>query len=333
MGGTILVRGDGIAAVCCSRLLIQAGLSVTVEGPPRPKLPAIMVSEATQKLFQDIFERPDLFEGLTRVHHRVVTWGPGAEPVAFPHSAVVTSEEALLERILRPEVPGSHRGEEAAWTVFAARPLPGAIEEKHFGSRVANVASVRLKPESPAETCWIESLDDGWLFLLPTGECAWLLSVGGPVDSQLARSRVIARQVLEIHSEGSSFQSHPRIASSLCAPRWLACGTAALAFDPLCGEGAGNAAREAILASAVIRAALAGADVNALLAHYSGRLTAGFRRHLQVCEDFYRSGGANSWWQEQCTATRRGIERCESALAHSGKPRFRLNGFSLEALD
>ncbi|HUA19208.1 MAG TPA: hypothetical protein VMU80_28265 [Bryobacteraceae bacterium] len=334
MGGRILVRGDGIAASGCIRLLRQAGLSVAVDGPFRPKLPAIMISEATQKLLQDVFARPDLFEGLSHVRRRVVAWGPGAKPVVLPHSAVVTSEEALLRHIPQPalsESPGCSETD-VAWTVFAARPLPETVEERNFGSRVANVAQVKLQPESPPETCWIESLDDGWLFLLPTGKCAWLLSVGGPVESQLARSRVIADEVLEILAQGSSFPSHPRIAGSLCSDQWLACGTAALAFDPLCGEGAGNAAREAILASAVIRAAVAGEDVNAVTAHYTSRLMAGFRKHLAVCHDFYSSGGTSPWWEEQRQATRRGIEWCDSILARGAKPRYRLNGFVLETL-
>lgn len=325
-----MVRGGGIAAMSCARLLGQAGLGVALEGPLRPKLPAIMLAEATQKLIQDIFERPNLFAGFSPVRRRVVAWGADAKAVTLSHSAVSTSEQALLDRIDEPSQRASE--ESAAWTIFAASPLPPGIEDQHFGSRVANVAAVKLKPETPSETCWIESLDDGWLFLLPSVEHQWLLSVGGPADAQLARSRVIAGQISEIHPDGGCFPSHPRIAESLCGPGWLACGTAALAFDPLCGDGVGNAAREAILACAVVRAALAGADVKAVTAHYSSRLLAGFRRHLEVCEEFYRSGGSGPWWQEQLAQVRRGIQCCQSRLAEAPEPRYRLNGFSLEAL-
>ena len=64
MPGRIVVRGDGVAALCCSRLLREAGLSVGGEGLARAKLPAIMLSERSQKLLSDIFERQDLFDGL-----------------------------------------------------------------------------------------------------------------------------------------------------------------------------------------------------------------------------------------------------------------------------
>ena len=67
------------------------------------------------------------------------------------------------------------------------------------------------------------------------------------------------------------FPAHPRVAWSLAGSHWLACGTAALAFDPLCGDGTGHAIREAILAAAVLRAIQRGANVDELLNHYIRR--------------------------------------------------------------
>jgi hypothetical protein len=332
MPGEIVVRGDGIAALCCSRLLGQAGFRVTLEGPPRPKVPAVLLSEGTQKLLQDVFDRSDLFKGGTRVNQRIVAWGKDAKPIALPHSAVVLSEQALLGTIRQPEMTAQRVSEPTGWTIFAAPPLGNGVNERHFGSRVANTASVKLKADSPADACWIESLDDGWLFLLPAGEGAWLLSVGNAVESLLERSRLIVDQLHEVHPIQGGFASHPRIADSLCEPGWLACGTAALGFDPLCGDGAGNAVREAILACAAVRAVVGGADVDSVLAHYSSRLMAGFHRHLKLCEEYYGSGGRGLWWEEQLAATIRGIEWCQSLRFDAPHMRYRLNGFSLEAL-
>jgi hypothetical protein len=105
-----------------------------------------------------------------------------------------------------------------------------------------------------------------------------------------------------------------------------------LGFDPLCGDGAGHAVREAILASAAVRAVVEGADVDSVLAHYSSRLVAGFHRHLTLCEQFYRSGGDGLWWREQQAATLQGVEWCQSVRIDPPKSRYRLNGFSLEAI-
>jgi 2-polyprenyl-6-methoxyphenol hydroxylase-like FAD-dependent oxidoreductase len=332
MPGEIVVRGDGIAALCCARLLSRAGFQVTLEGPARPKVPAVLLSEGTQKLLQDVFDRSDLFEGATRVNQRIVAWGKDAKPTALPHSAVVLSEQALLNHIRQVEVPEPKVSEQTGWSIFAAPPLGNGVNERHFGSRVANTASAKLKTDSPTDACWIESIDDGWLFLLPAGEGAWLLSVGNTVESLLERSRLIVDHLHEVHPIHGGFASHPRIADSLCEPGWLACGTAALGFDPLCGDGAGNAIREAILACAAVRAVVGGADVDSVLAHYSSRLIAGFHRHLKLCEEYYGSGGQGLWWEEQLAATIQGIKWCQSLRFDAPKMRYRLNGFSLEAL-
>jgi len=95
----VLIRGEGVAACGCIHLLSRAGISPTIESTPRPKVPAIMLGEATQKLLADVFDRRDLFDGLPRINKRVVAWGKNSSPVALAHSAVVASEEVLLDRI------------------------------------------------------------------------------------------------------------------------------------------------------------------------------------------------------------------------------------------
>src|SRR6185369_3869738 len=138
----------------------------------------------------------------------------------------------------------------------------------------------------------------GWLFLLPSENATgWLLSVGESFETVLGLSRLVKSQILEMSPAKGAFASHPRLALPLSEPGWLACGTGALAFDPLCGDGAGNAAREAILGSAVVCAAIAGDDVDRLVRYYEARLLMGFKRHLSLCLDFYKSGGVSDWWK------------------------------------
>jgi hypothetical protein len=329
----VSVRGEGVAACCCVRLLQDAGVSVHVESTPRPKQPAILLGQTAQKLFADIFQREDLFGGFPRIDKRIVQWGAGAEPLVLPHSAVVASERVLLERI-RPAADTMQTEDNVDWSIFAARPLPVPSLEHSFGSRTATATPVLLNAAAEPDACWIESLPGGWLFLLPEGDRrAWMLSVGDTVDASLASSRLIAPRIAERRGEGASFPSHPRIAEALCGPGWLACGTAAIGFDPLCGDGAGYATREAILASAVIRAAAAGEEHEAVLAHFRALLIAGFARHLAACEEFYRRGHQGDWWQRELESTRDGLTWCSRQLAALGPPRFRLNGFRLERTD
>ncbi len=334
MAPSVLIRGEGVAACCCAHLLSRSGVPLTVETADRPRVPAIMLGEATQKLLADVFDRRDLFDELPRINKRIVAWGKNSTPIALPHSAVVVSEESLLDRIQsglpRPN-PSSDR--EAAWTIFASRPLPGSSEEHHFGSRLATASAVQLKNGCDPGACWIESLDHGWLFLLPGAGRAWLLSVGESAATLLSQSRLISEQIAETSASRGTFPSHPRIVQPLCDVGWLACGTAALGFDPLCGDGTGHAIREAILASAVVRAGIDGADAGALIAHYRTRLLAGFKRHLEACREFYRAGDSGPWWDRELNSLDRGLDWCTRQLESAPRFRFRLSGFALEAID
>jgi flavin-dependent dehydrogenase len=329
---TVLIRGEGIAGSCCARLLGSAGLRVTVDAVPRPKLPAVMLGETAQKLLRDVFDRQDLFTGLPRIHRRVVLWGRDSETLTLPHSAVVVPEQVLLERI-HQRLPQNNQEqyEEPAWTIVASAPLGATSIEHHFGSRMATASSVMLKPGCSEEACWIESLEYGWLFLLPIGERkGWLLSVGASAQSLLETSRLIRQRIGDVDPARGVFPSHPRIALPLSRPGWLASGTAAVAFDPLCGDGVGNAVREAILASAVIRAAIDGGNADDLLGHYETCVLAGFQRHVALCLDFYKSGHTGLWWDDQLNHLKRGFGWCSQQLSNRAAPHYRLSGFTLE---
>ncbi|HUI77118.1 MAG TPA: hypothetical protein VLY24_04365 [Bryobacteraceae bacterium] len=332
----ISIRGGGIAACCCARLLTRAGLAVASEPAAHPKVPAVMLGEVTQRLLGDVFDRGDLFTGLHCIRRRAVLWG-NSEPTVLPHSAVVASEQEILNRLQAEMLPGgAEQGDLPLWKILAAR-VPredGDVlrAEQNFGSRTASVTRVRLKAEEASDTCWIEAATEGWLFLLPCGpENAWLLAAGGPAETLLERSRFVATQIGETGAWTGSFPSHPRITEPLARPGWLACGSAALAFDPLCGEGAGNAAREAILAAALIRAAASGMNPTELTAHYTARLLGGFVRHLEVCRQFYETGGSGAWWRQQVTELDRGLQWTAERLNRHDGFRYRLNGFTLEA--
>src|SRR5215470_16458946 len=97
----VVIQGDGIAAHCCAHLLCSAGVQAAMERADRPRLPAIMLGEATQQLFKDVFKQEDLFTRQLRIRKRVVAWGPNSKPVTLDHAAVVVSEQFLVETIRR----------------------------------------------------------------------------------------------------------------------------------------------------------------------------------------------------------------------------------------
>ena len=328
----VVIRGEGVAARACAQLLEAAGFGVAVDSAHRPSLAAIMVSESTQGLFRDVFGPTDLFHGLRRIKKRIVAWGPDAKPVALPHSAVVLSEDALLNRLKRNRSAiDLEGGIEAERTIIASRPPPPSSTEHHFGSRIAAAQAVNLKNGRDISACLVESLENGWLFLIPTDrETGWLLTVGGSPESLLSRSRLVGEQLQGTIGVAAKFPAYPRISWPFCGPGWMACGTAALAFDPLCGDGAGYAIREAILASAVVRAAAKGAEAVDVVMHYRKRLLIGFQRHLDVCREFYASGHRGPWWDAELGLVCRGFEWCARELESTTKFRYQLRGFELQ---
>ena len=330
-GTNIAVHGKSVASSCCAHLLGGAGFPLCWKEGDRPRVPAILLSEDTQALLCDLYGRPELFHGLFRIDRRVVAWGSGVTPVELPHRALVISEEALLQR-LDPKLVEDPAPERAHWTIYASRPLPVSGAEHRFGSRAATATPVHLTG-STSPACLIESLESGWLFLVPeSAGTGWLIAVGESLESHLAQSRLIAKQCEISGATQAAFPAYPRIVDPVCGPGWLACGTAALAFDPLCGDGTGYAVREAILAAAVIRAAACSDDVERLLAHYRARLIAGFLRHLELCRGFYASGGAGPWWKQEAAALAEGIAWCGRALPAVSPFQYRLNGFDLEPI-
>ena len=336
----IVIRGDSAAAWCCAHLLTNAGFKPVLHRRGRPRLPAIMLSEAALALMRDVFERPDLFHTAPRITRRVVQWGRNAEPVAFDHAAVVVSERELLGELEREtELLAEPAPHESDFTIIASRPLPADTVEHCFGSRIASAVAVRLKDARDSASCWIESLEDGWLFLIPNAlESGWLLSVGCPLEAIGERSSLIAGRIALMSGASGQFPASPRIVSPLCGPGprglgWLACGTAGMAFDPICGDGTAHAVREAILAAAVVGAISTGGDAKELLCHYEARLTAGFQRHLAASLEFYRAGNGGPWWEKELEFLQRGLEWCAGKLNGYGEFRYRLNGFELSSID
>lgn len=325
----VLLQGGGVAAACCAQLLGRQGIGVTTRHMGHGAAPFVMLSDTARALLRDVLSQPDLFAGHPRIDRRGVAWG--ADPVVMPHAATIVSGAALAAA-LEPHVrtgPMDEPTDPVDFTLFATSPLP-AGSAMRFGARPAVATEARLSNPDDRGLCWIEALDIGWLFLIPCGgDRAWLLCVGAAPVDMLDRSRHIAPRIADTDGPFQHFDPVPRIATHIAGAGWLGCGTATIAFDPLCGDGTAHAVREAILASAVIAAIAKGGDAAALSGHYQAMLIAAMRRHLQLAMPFYRTGGKGEWWRDAQDALAQGHDWCTQRLATTPEPRYMLRGDAL----
>jgi hypothetical protein len=287
-----------------------------------------MLSWTALSLMGDVFGAlPGLSEA-HRIRRRVVAWGK-SNPVTMPHAAVVVSEKHLLDAITVTPAPQTLQSD-TAWEILTSSPLPPNSREHHFGQRQATAVPVLLRDRADSSACWVESVEGGWLFLIPDAtRSGYLLAVGGDPEPLLMESRLVAMRIEQLGAATGVFPAHPRLQWPLSGPGWLACGSAAMAFDPLCGDGTAQAMREAILASAVIQALGNGEDESQLLSHYQARMAAGLSRHLLLCEEFYRTGCGGGWWKTELQSTRRGAEWCAKQVGALERFHYQLNGFAL----
>jgi hypothetical protein len=334
MFNEVQITGGGVAACCCAALLSKAGMRVFADLPGRGGSPTLMLSDQTQHLFTDVFGGGFVQQDAVKINKRLVRWGRDSETVTLPHSGLVVSEAALLARLWPTLKLQSGKCSEANhWNVISNKKDLPAVNEHKFGARIALTNSVELSAGASRDACWVESTDSGWLFLIPCGEGRGsLISVGAPADVLLTESRLVVDQITGLLESTGSFPAYPRIVSPLCAEGWIACGTAAIAFDPISGEGAGNAMREGILASAVIRSAAQGLPAADLLAHYSSRLVSGFLRHLQACCQFYTTGGSGGWWQAEVELMKLGMAQLPKEMLSNPTSLFKLVGFELQSI-
>lgn len=329
---SVTIRGTGVAASCCAHLLVAADISAIFAAGQGRSAPVIMLSDAALALLRDTVAVPDLLAGRARINRRIVAWG-GKDPVTLPHGGIVLTEANLLAALGAPPVAHLPPRPSNRFSVHAEPPFPAGTLRR-FGTRPAVAAQVRLLVAEDESACWIEAVEDGWLFMIPTGAGkGWLLAVGTPLESVATRSHHLAPRIELAGGPVSKFESAPRILGSLRGADWLACGSAAVGFDPICGDGTAQAVREAILAAAVITAIADGGPRDELLLHYESMLVAAMRRHLRLCAQFYASGGTGGWWREQQAALAEGFDWCTARLSSLPEPRYRLHGFRLVEQD
>jgi 2-polyprenyl-6-methoxyphenol hydroxylase-like FAD-dependent oxidoreductase len=312
-----LVLGSGVAGLTSAHLLAARGWHVDCGMSPPTPGPVVIISRANADLLRELWHADEtLFAGAHRLRARVVQWEGAADPMNTAAPALVMPVNVLQGRLAERAAEAglrfvAHERLDPArydWVIQAGGREAASGESIAFGCRRGIAVSVKLTSRARTDRALIESVPGGWLIVIPQGLGRGTLQAifaDRPADRQaqlhalLAQSQATSALVEEIVGEPVGFAAMPRLAVTPCVSGSIAVGDAAIALDPLSGNGIGSGLRSAILATAVLEAAAEDAAPQACFDHYTQRLRQTMRSHVKSCVEFYgRAAHATGWRAE-----------------------------------
>ncbi|MEB3283144.1 MAG: hypothetical protein VKK42_29910 [Lyngbya sp.] len=361
-----LVIGRGVAGLTCARLLAQQGWEIEIckissSSSGSPISPTVVLNDITCYLLQDIWQLEDKFwQNFYVLNQRRVRWGMEASVLNIPQLSMVINGNCLVklleERLLQaynqqvylnesPLIDKPTTFEGYDWVIDAGGRKSAIAEnlgkgKRHrFGCRCILSSEVTLTQTSEQNACWMETVADGWIFLAPLGEHRALLQCMVPIVREepsqmlidlLEKSHSIKSLVDSFLGSITVFQAFPQILTSLCEPKWIAVGDAAISFDPISGDGTGYAIRGAILATSVINGITSQSLLNnQYLHHYTQRLHKTFLSHLQECLKYYSAAFSSSAWKAEIKLIQDFLYGNKHGLITADHFAYRLNKLNL----
>jgi 2-polyprenyl-6-methoxyphenol hydroxylase-like FAD-dependent oxidoreductase len=349
----IRVLGSGAAALAAGLGLARLGMDVVLCGHPPVSGPTLLLNATTVRLLDELFGCAAALLGhgwLTR--GRLVSWSRRGEPDEVDDQGLIIGAGKLHRILLDALQSGEGKStisivdsqacvfdRDAGWTLDArGRGAGGTGELVTIGERVAICKAASLTGDADRSLTAVEAVGCGWIILLPLGAGQAAVQAVVPRSPQdadqtlcalLADSRVIRRFVAELHGESQVLPCAPRFRSEPTRSAWIAAGDAALSFDPLCGDGTGQALRCGLLAAAVLGAISQGEPESDCLAHYRYRLRRAMLAHLRATIGYYRNVPHREIWQNEIEVANRLFHNLARGPIDVDKTRYRLQGFSL----
>ncbi|MGR9053868.1 MAG: hypothetical protein ACU84J_14575, partial [Gammaproteobacteria bacterium] len=285
----------------------------------RRKAPFLLLNDVCTSLLQTIFPDVDWNRQGYALTHRQVLWGRKTQADIVVQPAFAIDGERLLGilenyclsldgvSIIASDARKPASGEEAyAWYVNPPS-VDHIVETTDTGKRVLLSGYCRLMPVADPRHCYMESVADGWLFLVPVASDRAVVQAMLPqppddpaqaLEALLRQSRLIAASVTELTAL-DVFPAAPSLCLPLVTENVLRLGERAVKLDPVSGEGTPFALRTALLAAAVAAGCRDGVN-HALFAHYTHRLMTAFLSHLAGCIRFYTEAfGDNPIWRKE----------------------------------
>lgn len=313
-----VISTPSLASLTCAHLLHQAGWQVVLPPAAMPSLQgAILLRPDTARLLCTLWgdANASLLAGAHPLRRRWVRWGE-APAAAVEAPGLVVELAPLLARLAARLSPGIEMGVAADMAADMAAYPPGSGASaapaagawrlaargseaaglgalRRYGARQAWISQVRLAPSAAADMALVEQNGTSWAMVMPCGGGrAMLHQVALPPAATPgippALPGRIAQDVAGIEDTQGPFDAMPRLRMPAAGAGVIALGEAAIAVDPLCGDGAGHALRSAWAACEALCQAARAPDAQAQAwASYQHGLQAAMTRHLQACAQYY----------------------------------------------
>lgn len=311
----IEVVGHGIAAATSALLASQRGYEVSFESASNPSERIVSVPRGTVDLVQDLTGLSIARTVPSRwITARRVAW-ESRKFTSIPLEALVFDADALARAMAdrfvsqeaKPVVATESRAP-TVWTVVAEGRTSG-IARVTAGMRQAVGGWIPGLPGLDEATTLVACVPHAWIFATPHPVSGITLVAVHPATCNGTTPREILEDAVEFlwpgfgarleRHTGRSVLAAPSFAPDCASHGRIAAGEAAISFDPLRGDGVGNAVRGALLAQSVIAAIAGGTDERQCLAYYRSRLARAFAEHVQTCSAHYlRAWNAHVWCSE-----------------------------------
>ena len=317
-----LVLGNSLGALAAAVILRGLSWQVFLAPSSQPRGDHPIVVNATGRYLLDRICGAQFLAGVPqhRLTRRRIVWRRGriaelADDAIVVGAAVLKHAMAATASARGAAQDDPARTGPMPWTFVGAAPDPRDGAVRHGGKRSAAVAPVALRSGADDAVLTIEAGAAGWAALVPTGQSAGALFAFGTasfvdpeaaLDAIVADMAVIPNELEAVTGRCSAFAGAPR----LHAMPWpeggtVLLGNAALAFDPLCGDGTAVALRTAHLAAVLAEACASGADAAGLRAFYARRLALAMRAHLRGLSALYAEAPFCAAWKNELGAMHR----------------------------
>jgi flavin-dependent dehydrogenase len=339
----VTIVGAGPAGTTLARILLNRGFAVSIVQKKLPESRVVAIPFSTIRLAAQLWHISpnELIEGPVIPRRRVAWTSRDAilidDPVVVCDIARWSGE--LLERLRCCGVELTDKNNDGDsdpvnWLVIASG-RKNIDDWVVAGHRMAIAAVVEMIPGFDAHSTVIATTSKGWLFAAPGFDKTLAVCFVQPGTEPMPDRYALTAALTEIFPQSTNFEiescSLPAVVAPAlnCVPiegRKVYIGDAALAIDPLRGDGVGFALRGALLAQAAIAAAMDCTLSPSIAIHYSGRLREVFYSHIANCIRHYAHAQNARLWRREIVAMRSAIERIPSP---PDKHEFRLVGMDL----